>query len=62
MTWTNSRQIVNEENPTDLQMTMTGMTDRNIEEYLGLFEQRIDDLIQVCLLIFNCKWNASANF
>jgi hypothetical protein len=32
---------------TDRQMLTTGINDRNIEDYLGLIEGRIDDLIQV---------------
>lgn len=33
----------------DQQLLSTGVTDRNVDEYLGLIEQRIDDLIQVWL-------------
>jgi hypothetical protein len=31
----------------DQQLLSTGITDRNIDDYLGLVEQRIDDLIQM---------------
>lgn len=31
----------------DQQLLSTGLTDRNIDDYLGLVEQRIDDLIQM---------------
>jgi hypothetical protein len=31
----------------DQQLLSSGVSDRNLEEFLGLIEQRIDDLIQV---------------
>jgi len=31
----------------DQQLLSTGVTDRNVDEFLGLIEQRIDELIQV---------------
>jgi hypothetical protein len=35
----------------DQQLLSTGISDRNVHEFLGLIEQRIDDLIQVIYLM-----------
>jgi uncharacterized protein YggU (UPF0235/DUF167 family) len=37
----------------DQHLLGTGVTDRNIQDFLGLVEQRIDELIQVCLFFFS---------
>jgi hypothetical protein len=39
--------IAIDEDAMDQQLLSTGLTDRNINEFLGLIEQRIDDLIQM---------------
>jgi hypothetical protein len=39
--------IAIDEDAMDQQLLSTGLTDRNINEFLGLIEQRIDDLIQL---------------
>lgn len=36
-----------DENALDQQLLSTGITDRNVDEFLGLIEQRIDELIQM---------------
>ena len=43
--------MANDEAALDQQLLSTGITDRNIDDFLGLIEQRIDDLIQVCVFI-----------
>lgn len=40
-------QVAQDEAAADQQLLSTGVNDRNVEEFLGLIEQRIDDLIQV---------------
>ena len=39
--------MASDEEALDQQLLSTGITDRNVDEFLGLIEQRIDDLIQV---------------
>jgi hypothetical protein len=41
------KNIAVDEAAVDQQLLSTGVTDRNIHEFLGVVEQRIDDLIQV---------------
>eukprot|EP01035_Chromulina_nebulosa_P018817 gene18817-24587_t len=41
------QQVAIEDDPRDLQLLSTGINDRNVEDYLGLIEQRIDDIIQI---------------
>lgn len=41
------KNIAVEEYALDQQLLSTGITDRNVQEFLGLIEQRIDDLIQM---------------
>lgn len=41
----------------DQQLLSTGITDRNIDVFLGLVEQRIDDLIQVLFFFNSCIHN-----
>jgi DNA repair exonuclease SbcCD ATPase subunit len=41
------KHISDEEEALDQQLLSTGPTDRNIDEMLGLIEQRVDDLIQI---------------
>jgi hypothetical protein len=41
------KHILDEEEALDQQLLSTGPTDRNIDEMLGLIEQRVDDLIQI---------------
>lgn len=41
--------MAQEEAAGDQQLLSAGVNDRNVEEFLGLIEQRIDDLIQVLL-------------
>lgn len=41
------KQIADEEEALDQQLLSTGPNDRNIDEMLGLIEQRVDDLIQI---------------
>lgn len=36
-----------DENALDQQLLSTGITDRNVDDFLGLIEQRIDELIQM---------------
>ena len=43
------RQISIDGEALDQQLLSTGVTDRNVDEFLGLIEQRIDELIQVPL-------------
>jgi hypothetical protein len=40
-------QVAQEEAAGDQQLLSAGVNDRNVEDFLGLIEQRIDDLIQV---------------
>ncbi len=40
-------QVAIDQAALDQQLLSTGITDRNIDDFLGLVEQRIDDLIQV---------------
>lgn len=40
-------QVAQDEAAADQQLLSAGVNDRNVEEFLGLIEQRIDDLIQV---------------
>ncbi len=47
------RQVAIDEEALDQQLLSTGITDRNIDEFLGLIEQRIDDLIQVSNLLLH---------
>ena len=39
-----------DEEALDQQLLSAGITDRNVDAFLGLIEQRIDDLIQVLLM------------
>jgi hypothetical protein len=41
------KNVAVDEAALDQQLLSTGINDRNIDEFLGLIEQRIDDLIQV---------------
>jgi hypothetical protein len=38
-----------EDDHNDVQLLLTGVNDRNIGEYLGVIEKRIDDLIMVII-------------
>ena len=51
-------QVAIDEEALDQQLLSTGITDRNITDYLGLVEQRIDELIQVRLSLssFSFFW------
>ena len=40
-------QVAQDEAAADQQLLSAGLNDRNVEDFLGLIEQRIDDLIQV---------------
>ncbi len=53
-------QVAIEDVLADQQLLDSGITDRNIDEYLGLIEQRIDDLIQVELLPLDFAQNSTA--
>ncbi|KAJ1418999.1 hypothetical protein B484DRAFT_400319 [Ochromonadaceae sp. CCMP2298] len=41
------QNVANDEEAADQQLISTGLTDRNVDDFLGLIEQRIDDLIQM---------------
>lgn len=41
------KYIASDEAALDQQLLSTGITDRNIDDFLGIIEQRIDDLIQI---------------
>ena len=41
------RNIALEEEALDVQILSTGVTDRNVQQFLGLVEDRIDSLIQM---------------
>lgn len=41
------KNVADDEEALDQQLLSTGITDRNIDDFLGLVEQRIDDLIQM---------------
>lgn len=44
--------MAQEEAAGDQQLLSAGVNDRNVEDFLGLIEQRIDDLIQVRFVRF----------
>lgn len=47
------KNVAVDEAALDQQLLSTGISDRNLEEYLGLVEQRIDELIQVSYFLYN---------
>ena len=43
-----------DEEALDQQLISAGITDHNVDDFLGLIEQRIDDLIQVGRVCYDC--------